>query len=184
MNLLFIVLMSLISAAIEGNFTFKGEHQLLQAQRFEVVYPASTPGKARLQELLNLGYTCQPKLQFYQCTATSAESTVPQNISAQITKSEVIFGPVKSVTPIAQGDHLLQYEADQNVSVDGINHKPVIYLETATQIKVTVGDPTSSEYHSFVVYKDAVGKVDSYQAKESPWAFKKYVVETKFTRDY
>ncbi|MBY0384311.1 hypothetical protein K2X05_04055, partial [bacterium] len=53
---------------LEGHFMYQGEQQTISTIRKETIYTGSAQGKARLLELREEGYSCSPKLQFFQCT--------------------------------------------------------------------------------------------------------------------
>lgn len=176
---LFVLTLSL-AGAVEGEFSYNGQYAVASSIRFETVYPASEVGKVRLAELQNEGYSCQSKLQFIQCHKLS-ESTagLPSELSKTLPSVETVtFGPVQAMDLISQGEDLAQFEAVQDVNVDGVAYSKVNYLESSDLVKATVGNPSdSSNYHSFIVNPDSVSVLDSIAKTESKWVYNVYHVE-------
>ena len=68
----------------------------------------------------------------------------------------ISFGPIKSLTHLGQDETSLKYQAEQAVKIDGHTVSPVVYTETPDSVKISVGDPASSEYHEFAVLQNGV----------------------------
>lgn len=161
---------------LEGHFTYQGEQQTLSTVRKETIYTGSAAGKERLLELRAEGYNCSPKLQFFQCTL----SMEPESLKDIFTPKaqDVIFGPVIALNTQYQGEGFIQYEADQNVIVNGTSYSKATYYELKEFVKVAVGNPDSSNYHSFIIGKNSIASVEQKNQTESKWVYKTHWVES------
>jgi hypothetical protein len=167
--------------AVEGHFSFQGQSEVLTSTRYETVYTPADEGKLRMQELLSEGYTCEPKLQFMQCSFSYENDIMPVlNFAPKV--QSVTFGPIQSIATLYQGDSLLQYEAQQKVIVNGKVYPSSMYYESKDFVKVTVGTPDQNNYYSFVVNKDSVSYIELLNETESKWAFKSYWIESALTK--
>ena len=171
-------LLLLVSAVwgLEGHFVYQGDQETISTVRKETIYPGSAQGKARLQELREEGYNCSPKLQFFQCTLSMEPESLKDifNPKAQ----DVVFGPVKALNTQYEGEGLVQYEADQTVTVNGVLFAKATYYEFKNFVKVAVGNPDSSNYFSFIIGKNSVTSVEQKNQTESKWAYKTHWVES------
>lgn len=170
------VLLLITSAwGLEGHFVYQGEQQTISTVRKETIYTGSAQGKERLAELREEGYSCSPKLQFYQCTLSLEPESLKDvfNPKAQ----DVVFGPIKALNTKYQGEGFLQYEADQTVMINGISFNKATYYELKEFVKVAVGTPDSGNYHSFIIGKNSLTSVEQKNQTESKWVYKTHWVE-------
>lgn len=181
---IFIAILSWSSFAVEGHFTYQGQNDLLLTKRFETVYPAAPDHKARMQELLAEGYECQPKLQFVQCSKFIMETVTPPLVTNfKPDFQDVVFGELKSISTIAQGTDVLQYSADQQVTIDGVVYDSPIYTESANLVKVSVGDFNKGTGIGFVVGKDVISQVLTLNETQSQWVFKSHTISASFAKE-
>ncbi len=162
--------------AIEGHYVFRGDMQTLSTVRKETVYPSSIAGKERIEELRQEGYSCTSKLQFVQCTL----STDPEELKNIYTPKvkDVVFGPLISLNTQYEGESLVQYEADQNVTVNGHSYSKATYYEFKNFVKISVGNADQGNYFSFVVGKNSIASIELVNKTESKWAYKTHWVES------
>jgi hypothetical protein len=73
----------------------------------------------------------------------------------------ITFGPIKSLTHLSQDNENLRYQADQKATIDGKLYSPVIYTESATGVKITVGNPQSSDVHVFALKQDKLEELSA-----------------------
>ncbi len=165
--------------AIEGQFHFKGQYAVTGSTRYENVYAPSPKGQARLDELRQDGYSCQPKLQLVQCKKVfPGLAALPEEL-AHVTSpvNSADFGTIESLKLISQGDVVAIYEAAQTATIDGNTYATVKYIEQTTLTKASVGDPASPEsYYSFLIYPESVAVLENITHTESKWAFQVYDV--------
>lgn len=177
------VILSLVTSmafAAEGTYQFSGQYNVVSSIRYETVYTPSESGKTRLAELQSDGYACQAKLQFVQCKKIFPSLPIlPESLSDLMPSAQnVTFGAVQSQELLSQGDDVSIYEVAQTIDVDGVMYDKAKYLESADISKITVGDPNDSmNYHSFIVYSNALAVFESVSKTESKWAFSTYLVE-------
>jgi hypothetical protein len=173
-----LVLVGSFASAVEGQFSYNGDFNVVSSMRNETVYPASKSGQERLNILRNEGYSCQNKLQFVQCQKVFTNAALPESMAnVAPTAQYVSFENLLSLELISKGDDVSIYEAQQNIIVDGVSYSNAQYLERSDLVKVTVGDLNHSDYHSFIVYTDMVSLLDSFNHTESKWVYTTYLIE-------
>lgn len=165
--------------AIEGQFNYRGHYEVTSSTRYESVYASSAAGQARVVELRNDGYVCQPKMQFIQCKKVfPAQASLPDAL-AHLTSpvQSANFGTVQAMSLISQGDTVAIYEAAQITDVDGQSFSVVKYIEHSDQVKASVGDPSvPSAYYSFLIYPESVAVLSTMTVTDSKWVFQSYDV--------
>lgn len=172
-------LLALTVHAVEGQFDFKGQYEVTGSTRYESVYASSTAGKARVVELQNDGYSCQPKMQFIQCKKVfPGQPSLPVAIATHSSPVQSVnFGAVQAMNLISQGDNVAIFEAAQTTVVNGISFPVVTYIERIDMIKASVGNPnTPDAYFSFLIYPESIAVLDTISVTESKWAFHAYDV--------
>jgi hypothetical protein len=172
------VLVLLFSSAwgLEGHFLYQGNQQTLSTVRKETVYTASSIGRNRLQELKNEGYSCAAKLQFVQCTLNLEPESVKSTHLPTV--REVVFGALISLNTQYSGESLVQYEAMQNITINGEKFTKATYYEFKDFVKVSVGEVSQGPYYSFVITKNAILAIEQTHKTESKWAYKTHWIES------
>lgn len=171
------ILLFMASAwGLEGHFVYQGDQQTISTVRRETVYTPSPQGKLRLNELKNEGYSCAAKLQFMQCSL-SLEPESLKNVFSPKAK-EVTFGPVTALNTQYEGDGLVQYEAFQNITINGVSFSKATYYEFKDFVKISVGTVETSNYFSFVVGKNSITAMEQISKTESKWVYKTHWVES------
>lgn len=175
---MFISLALLLTSAwgIEGHYVYQGDQETISTVRKETVYPGSAAGKARIEALREEGYSCAAKLQFVQCALNSD----PEDLKSWYVPvvKEVIFGPLISLNTLFEGESLIQYEADQTVTVNGVSYSKAMYYEFKTFVKISVGNVDQGNYFSFVVGKNSIASIEQINKTESKWVYKTHWVES------
>lgn len=160
---------------LEGHFVYQGDQQTVSTVRRETVYTPSPQGQVRLKELKSEGYSCAAKLQFVQCSL----SLEPESLKDSFVPSakDVLFGPVTALNTKYEGEGLVQYEAFQNITVNGFSFSKAMYYEFKDFVKISVGSPEQSNYFSFVVGKNSITAMEQVTKTESRWVYKTHWVE-------
>ena len=170
-----ILLLSNSSFALEGDFSYQGQNEIIQVRHNRVLYKKSSLHMKMYQELKNQGYNCQSKRDFFHCVKFLKDKPKPKQMP-ESPHMMVEFQEPTQIDLITESDHFTQWIAVQKVSIDEMEFAKVAYSKTPSHLKIEV-EPDSIHSIHFIEYEDQIGELLQTQEKKSRWEWTTYIIE-------
>lgn len=161
--------------AFEGTFQATGEFDTIQEKRIEVIDSRSTKQMQKLESLKKKGFHCGKVGHFYKCKQFSENPSLDPSIKAFSKRQIFEFGPMLSKEIIADGDDLLQYKAEQRITVDGVEYEEALYTETSRIKKIQIGLEKNQGSIYVIVSKDQIYELQKYKKTNSRFSWVEYM---------
>lgn len=130
-----------------GTYQFKGDFELLQKRRFEVVYTFADSGRTRLRELKDQGYACNGATRdTFLCWAfqekTGEHAGLAERLARSLADTSLEFGATRGEAQlIRKGDSNTEWSMPQAVSFRGRYYDSYRFLFGSGVSRIFLGEP-------------------------------------------
>ena len=176
-NLIFV---ALFSGAVEGDFVFSGNMDVVQHRKIQVVPAMGEAQLSKIKDLKKQGYQCAIRGRFYKCTLFVNPPEWPTK-KTEADHLRIHFGKKLNKKMIAEGEVVVQFQVDQRVTVDGKVYNQSLYTIMDSGLeKVRVTNTETRESLYFLIEDKRVSSLQFPTESKSRFEWEEFMIAVHY----